>query len=143
MLPVLCGLYGLPVSHAQTDIEIGLKFEAQLVRGQRSIWGGPMGRDILGRRAESDLELAERQSDLEVGYEHMWVRFKKVRTVETWVNLPTIHAAPAEQPPDPHKTVTRCYVTQLMPAHVTKLTELVTAQKEPPRSSILWPGSRG
>ena len=101
--------------------------------GTTSVWGGPVGHKVVvGYRPESDQELAERESDLEVGYEHMWVRFNKVRTVETWVNLPTIHAAPIEQPPGAHKTVTRCYVTQLMPAHVTKLTELVTAQKGAP-----------
>jgi hypothetical protein len=119
MLPVLCGLYGLPVSPAPTAIEIGLKFEARLVKG----WLPSKG------RLEHDWELAEREEVLEIGYEHMWVRINGVRTVETWVNLPTIHAAPNEQPPQAHKTVTRCYVTQLRSAHVTKIRRLLTAQK--------------
>ena len=76
MLPVLCGLYGPPVSHAQTDIEIGPKSGAAGPRSTLHL-GSPMAASILGRRAESDLELAERQSDLEVGYEHMWVRFRR------------------------------------------------------------------
>jgi hypothetical protein len=119
MLPVLCGLYGLPVSLAPTAIEIGLKFEARLVKG----WLPSKG------RLELDWELAEREDVLEVGYEHMWVRINQVRTVETWVSKTTIHAAPTEQPPSAHKTVTRCYVSQLLPEHVTKLTRLVTARK--------------
>jgi FYVE zinc finger len=81
MLPVLCGLYGLPVSPAPTAIEIGLKFEARLVKG----WLPSKG------RLEHDWELAEREAVLEIGYEHMWVRINGVRTVETWVNKSLIN----------------------------------------------------
>lgn len=126
MLPILCGLYGLPVSNVQTDIEIGLKFEAQLVKRNKPTVDAFGNR---GTRPERDDELQERLQDLGVGYEHMWIRFKKKTTVETWVNLPRVFVHHAEQPPQPHKTVVRTYVSQLDARHLAKLTALIQMGK--------------
>jgi hypothetical protein len=139
MLPILCGIYGLQVSAAPTDVEVGLKFEAQLIHKQITDWvpdPDPLaapGRLVPGgRRIETDLELADRLSDLEIGYEHMWIRFKKKTTVETWVNLGCLYLHHAEQPPDAHKTVHRVYVSTLLQEHLNKLSTLLAVRKGAP-----------
>jgi len=139
MLPILCGIYGMQVSAVQTDVEVGLKFEAQLVPRDVTTWIpdpnplAPPGRQIAGpRRPETALELAERHGNLEVGYEHMWIRFKKKTTVETWVNLGVLYAHHAEQPADAHKTVHRVYVSTLLQEHLNKLTALLRTHKNAP-----------
>jgi hypothetical protein len=136
MLPILCGIYGMQVSAVPTDVEVGIKFEAQLVRKQVTVWvqdpHNP-GRLIAGgRRDETDPELAERLSDLEIGYEHMWIRFKRRTTVETWVNLGYLYLHHAEQPPSAHKTVHRVYVSTLLQEHLNKLRTLLAVRKNAP-----------
>ncbi|HEY3823943.1 MAG TPA: FYVE zinc finger domain-containing protein [Bryobacteraceae bacterium] len=138
MLPILCGIYGLQVSAAPTDVEVGLKFEAQLVPRPVTVWvpdPNPLarvGRLVPGgHRDETDLEIAERHSNLQVGYEHMWIRFRKKITVETWVDLGSLYLHDSEQAPA-HKIVHRVYVSTLLQEHLNKLRTLLRVRKNAP-----------
>ncbi len=131
MLPIICSIYGLTVSAVETDVEIGMKFESQLVLSHRVPNGiGPGGVRLF--RDELQWELDERLEALSIGYEHMWIRFKKITTIETWVDRGSITIARNEQPPQPHKTVHRVYVSTLLQEHLTKFNALLQTRKLAP-----------
>lgn len=131
MLPIICGVYGLTVSAIETDVEVGMKFESQLMLSHRKPNGlSPGGVKLY--RVELQWELDERLERLDIGYEHMWIRFKKKTTIETWVNRGTLTIAHNEQPPDAHKTVHRVFVSSVLQEHLNKINAILRTRKNAP-----------
>lgn len=115
MLSALCGIYGLPVSADETDVEVGLKFED---------WSPQKPREIQQNHGE-------RLDSLGIGYEHMWLRFKKKTTVETWVNRGALLLRHQEQD-HVHEKVVRIFVSQVLANHIAMLGDLLRVRKAAP-----------
>ena len=141
---IIAGLYGLPTSINETNIEIGMHADIDPRRKNKTIWvpglrpDGRMGQVPNGSRPETDPEWNARRAELGLAFEHWWIRFKggpidiadtvDGPVVETWVNRASMRWASRGQRHE-ERGVWRANVSELTARHIVILTALIAGRK--------------